>query len=81
MTCTDGIYIDDRRIEVGDCSGPQSARAILLNPKVEAAVLECARGGILRAGPGLRPLQGGRGHEHRRGGPPRAGRIAHARET
>ena len=44
MTCTDGIYIDGRRIEAGDCSGPQSARAVLLNPKVEAAVLECARG-------------------------------------
>ena len=53
MTCTDGIYIGDRRIEAGDCSGPRSARAILLNPKVEAAVLECARGGILREGLGF----------------------------
>ncbi len=53
MTCTDGIYIGDRRLEVGDCSGPRSARAILLNPKVEAAVLECARGGILREGLGF----------------------------
>ncbi len=53
MTCTDGIYIGIRRIEVGDCSGPRSARAILLNPKVEAAVLECARGGILREGLGF----------------------------
>ena len=44
MTCSDGIYIDGRRIEAGDCSGPRSARAVLLNPKVEAAVLECARG-------------------------------------
>ncbi|MBV8555413.1 MAG: cyanophycin synthetase [Planctomycetaceae bacterium] len=52
MTCSDGIYIDGRRIEAGDCSGPQSARAVLLNPKVEAAVLECARGGILREGLG-----------------------------
>ena len=32
MTCTDGIYIGDRRIEAGDCTGPQSARAILLEP-------------------------------------------------
>ena len=53
MTCTDGIYIDGRRIEAGDCSGPQSARAVLLNPRVEAAVLETARGGILREGLGF----------------------------
>ena len=32
MTCTDGIYVDDRRIDTGDCSGPQSARAVLMNP-------------------------------------------------
>ncbi|HEY2837518.1 MAG TPA: cyanophycin synthetase, partial [Pirellulales bacterium] len=53
MTCTDGIYIDRRRIETGDCSGPQSARNVLMNPKVEAAVLEVARGGILREGLGF----------------------------
>jgi cyanophycin synthetase len=53
MTCTEGIYIDGRRIEPGDCSGPLSARAVLQNPKVEAAVLETARGGILRAGLGF----------------------------
>ena len=50
MTCTDGIYVDGRRIDTGDCSGPQSARAVLLNPAVDAAVFETARGGILRAG-------------------------------
>lgn len=53
MTNSDGIYVDSRRIETGDCSGPQSARAILLNPKVEAAVFEAARGGILREGLGF----------------------------
>lgn len=53
MTCTDGIYINQRRIDRGDCSGPQSARAVLANPAVEAAVLETARGGILRAGLGF----------------------------
>jgi cyanophycin synthetase len=53
MTCTDGIYVEGRRIEASDCSGPQSAGAILLNPAVEAAVLETARGGILRAGLGF----------------------------
>jgi cyanophycin synthetase len=53
MTCTDGIYINDRRIDAGDCSGPQSARVVLTNPTVDAAVLETARGGILRAGLGF----------------------------
>lgn len=50
MTSTDGIYVDDRRIDAGDCSGPKSAGAILMNPSVEAAVFETARGGILREG-------------------------------
>ncbi len=50
MTCTEGIYINERRIESGDCSGPGSASAVLMHPRVEAAVLETARGGILRAG-------------------------------
>jgi cyanophycin synthetase len=53
MTCTDGTYLDDRRIEARDCSGPRSARAVLLNPRVHAAVLETARGGILREGLGF----------------------------
>jgi cyanophycin synthetase len=53
MTCTEGIYIDGRRIEAGDCSGPQSARAVLQHPRVEIAVLETARGGILREGLGF----------------------------
>jgi cyanophycin synthetase len=53
MTCTEGIYIGGRRIETGDCSGPRSARAVLQNPKVEAAVCETARGGILREGLGF----------------------------
>ncbi|AGA30257.1 cyanophycin synthetase [Singulisphaera acidiphila] len=50
MSTTDGIYVADRRIETGDCSGPQSARTVLLNPLVEVAVLETAQGGILREG-------------------------------
>ena len=49
-TCTDGIYIAGRRIDVEDCSGPRSARHVLMNPTLEAAVLETARGGILREG-------------------------------
>ncbi len=50
MTCTDGIYLAGRRIDTDDCAGPKSARLVLLNPQVEAAVLETARGGILREG-------------------------------
>jgi cyanophycin synthetase len=53
MTCTDGVFINDRRIDTGDCSGPKSARTVLANPVVEAAVLETARGGILREGLGF----------------------------
>jgi cyanophycin synthetase len=50
MTCTEGTYIDQERIMRGDCSGPRSALAVLLHPYVEVAVLETARGGILREG-------------------------------
>ena len=50
MTNTDGVYIGSRRIDTGDCSGPASAKRILMNPTVDAAVLETARGGIIRAG-------------------------------
>ena len=50
MTCTDGIYIDNRLIKKGDCSGPESARQVLLDTTVEAAVLEIARGGLIRGG-------------------------------
>jgi cyanophycin synthetase len=53
MTCTDGIFLDGRRIRGNDCSGPRSARAVLLNPGVRVAVLETARGGILRQGLGF----------------------------
>jgi cyanophycin synthetase len=53
MTCTEGIFLDGRRIETGDCSGPRSAKAVLVNPKVTAAALETARGGILREGLGF----------------------------
>ena len=53
MTCTDGMYLDGRRVDSRDCSGPRSARAVLLNPRVHTAVLETARGGILREGLGF----------------------------
>jgi cyanophycin synthetase len=52
-TCTEGVWIGDRMIDAGDCSGPQSARRVLANPAVTTAVLETARGGILREGCGF----------------------------
>ncbi|MGB4812738.1 MAG: cyanophycin synthetase [Methylophilaceae bacterium] len=50
MTNSDGVYIQGRRIDTGDCSGPKSARNVLMHPDVDAAVLETARGGVLREG-------------------------------
>lgn len=53
LTTTDGIYIDGTQILKGDMSGPQSAQMVLQNPTVDHAVLETARGGILRSGLGF----------------------------
>ena len=53
MTNTDGVYINGRQTDSGDCSGPRSARNVLLHPEVDAAVLETARGGMLREGLGF----------------------------
>jgi len=53
MTGTDGVYINYRMIDTGDCSGPKSARNVLMHPDVDAAVLETARGGLLREGLGF----------------------------
>ncbi|WPB57867.1 cyanophycin synthetase [Xylophilus sp. GOD-11R] len=53
MTNTDGVYVDGRQTDSGDCSGPKSARNVLLHPEVEAAVFEVARGGVLREGLGF----------------------------
>ncbi|MEO1339589.1 MAG: cyanophycin synthetase [Cyanobacteria bacterium J06635_13] len=50
FTATDGIYIQEYLVEQGDNTGPYSAAAILKDPTVEVAVLETARGGILRSG-------------------------------
>ena len=50
MTCTDGVYVGGRRLDSGDCSGPKSARNVLMHPDVDAAVFETARGGLLREG-------------------------------
>jgi cyanophycin synthetase len=53
MCCTEGVYVGSRRTQQGDCSGPKSARSVLQYPDVQAAVLEVARGGILREGLGF----------------------------
>lgn len=54
MTTTDGVYIDGRRTVEGDMTGPQSAQMVLRDPAVSVAVLETARGGMLRSGLGYR---------------------------
>lgn len=53
LTTSDGVWVNGRQIERGDCSGPRSARRVLLNPQVDAAVFEAGRGGILREGLGF----------------------------
>lgn len=53
FTTSDGIYIQNHLLEKGDTTGPFSAEYILKDPTVEFAVLETARGGILRAGLGF----------------------------
>jgi len=53
MTNTDGVYVNGRVTDTGDCSGPKSARSVLMHPEVDAAVFETARGGILREGLGF----------------------------
>ena len=53
FTTSDGIYIGNRLIESGDTTGPVSAKMVLKDPTVEIAVLEVARGGMLRAGLGF----------------------------
>lgn len=47
---TDGLFVDGERVEAGDYSGPVGARTVLRDPRVQAAVLETARGGLLRRG-------------------------------
>ena len=54
MTTTDGIYIDGQRTLEGDMTGPTSANMVLRDPSISVAVLETARGGLLRAGLGYK---------------------------
>ena len=53
LTTSNGIYIDGEQILSGDTTGPKSAKVVLRDPNVEVAVLETARGGILREGLGF----------------------------
>ncbi|WP_419418593.1 cyanophycin synthetase [Legionella sp. D16C41] len=53
FTTTEGIYLNNELVYRGDCSGPLSARTVLMEPLVDFAVLECARGGIIRSGLGF----------------------------
>jgi cyanophycin synthetase len=53
LATTDGVEVAGERLKVGDCAGPRSAAAVLGDPRVEAAVLECARGGLRRRGLGF----------------------------
>jgi cyanophycin synthetase len=53
-TTSDGIYIQNQLMMTGDCTGPVSSQFVLKDPTVDFAVLECARGGILRGGLGFR---------------------------
>jgi cyanophycin synthetase len=53
VTSTTGIYVNGERVVEADASGPWSARAVLRDPTVDIAVLESARGGILREGLGF----------------------------
>ncbi len=59
LTTTDGVYIDGQRTVEGDMTGPTSARIVLSDPAVEVAVLETARGGLLRAGMAMRHVDVG----------------------
>ena len=54
LSTTDGVYIDGERTVAGDMTGPTSAQMVLRDPDVDLAVLETARGGLLRAGMGYR---------------------------
>ena len=53
-TTSDGVYIQNRLLMTGDCTGPASAEFVLKDPTVNLAVLESARGGLLRAGLGFK---------------------------
>ena len=59
LTTTDGVYIDGQRTVAGDMTGPVSSRMVLADPQIDIAVLETARGGLLRAGMGVNEVNVG----------------------
>jgi cyanophycin synthetase len=59
LTTTDGVYIDGQRTVEGDMTGPVSARMVLADPQIDIAILETARGGLLRAGMAVRHVDVG----------------------
>jgi cyanophycin synthetase len=59
VTTTDGVYINGQRTVQGDMTGPVSARMVLADPQIDIAVLETARGGLLRAGMGVNEVNVG----------------------
>ncbi len=59
LTTTDGVYIDGQRTVEGDMTGPVSARMVLADPQIDFAVLETARGGLVRAGMGVEEVDVG----------------------
>jgi cyanophycin synthetase len=59
LTTTDGVYIDGQRTVEGDMTGPVSARMVLSDPQIDMAILETARGGLLRAGMAVRHVDVG----------------------
>ncbi|MFT3897102.1 MAG: cyanophycin synthetase [Thermomonas sp.] len=59
LTTTDGVYIDGQRTVEGDMTGPVSAQMVLRDPQIDLAVLETARGGLLRAGMGVSEVEVG----------------------
>ena len=79
MTCTEGIYIDGRRIEAGDCSGPRARGHRPAEPARSRRPCWRRPAAASSARARLRPLRRGRRHQHRRGRPPRPRRHRHAR--
>jgi cyanophycin synthetase len=59
LTTTDGVYINGQRTVQGDMTGPVSARMVLADPQIDIAVLETARGGLLRSGMGVNEVNVG----------------------
>src|SRR4051794_4969605 len=59
FTTTDGVYLQNRMVVQGDMTGPMAANVVLSNPTIDVAVLETARGGPLRSGPGFQECDGG----------------------